>query len=84
MSITFTYENDELTTLYPWLPLYLETYQYTSMTIPSDQGKIMNQNEVDAIVCKWIYKLMDQELDVVTALKNTQIELEELTNSTFV
>ena len=54
------------------------------MTIPSDQGKIMNQNEVDAIVCKWIYKLMDQELDVVTALKNTQIELEELTNSTFV
>ncbi|NLC40707.1 MAG: extracellular solute-binding protein [Clostridiaceae bacterium] len=83
-AITSTYENDELTTLYPWLPLYLETYQYTSMTIPSDQGKIMNQNEVDAIVCKWIYKLMDQELDVVTALKNTQIELEELTNSTFV
>ena len=82
-AITSTYTNDELNKLYPWLPLYLDTYQYTRPTLPPrlKNGVILSQNDIDAIVCKWIYKILDQEIEVQDAITNTHRELEQLTTS---
>lgn len=79
-AITSTYTNDELIKLYPWLPLYHSTYPYTKPTIPPelDNHTILSQNDIDAIVCKWIYKLLDEEIEVQDAIANTHMELEKL------
>ena len=79
-AIVSTYTNDELNKLYPWLPLYHSTYQYTKPTLPPQirNNKIISQNEIDAIVCKWIYKLCDEELEIQEAISNTHLELEQL------
>jgi hypothetical protein len=63
--------------LYPWLPLYHSTYQFSKPTIPPRIGnnKIIPQNEIDSIVCKWIYKLIDEEIEVQEAITSTHLEL---------
>jgi len=76
-AIVSTYTNDELTNLYPWLPLYHSTYQYSKPTLPPrlENNKIIPQNEIDSIVCKWIYKLIDEEIEVQEAITSTHQEL---------
>ena len=79
-AIVSTYTNDELINLYPWLPLYHSTYQYSKPTLPPrlENNKIIPQNEIDSIVCKWIYKLIDEEIDVQEAITSTHQELNVL------
>lgn len=79
-AITSTYTNDELIKLYPWLPLYHSTYQYTKPTIPPELGNhsVISQNDIDAIVCRWVYKLLDEKIEVQDAIANTHAELEAL------
>lgn len=79
-AITSTYTNDELIKLYPWLPLYHSTYQYTKPTLPPVLGNhsIVSQNDIDAVVCKWVYELLDEKLEVQDAIFHTHAELEEL------
>lgn len=81
-AITSTYTNDELVKLYPWLPLYHSTYTYCKPPIPPRlKGKrIVSQNEIDSIVCKWIYELLEDKLEVQDVITNTHRELEELCN----
>ena len=84
-AITSTYTNDELIKLYPWLPLYHSTYQYTRPTVPPDLGNhaILSQNDIDAIVCRWVYELLDEKIEVQDAIANTQSELENLARQSF-
>lgn len=79
-AITSTYTNDELIKLYPWLPLYHSTYQYTKPTIPPEleNHSILSQNDIDAIVCRWVYALLDEKIEVQDAISNTHTELEKL------
>lgn len=79
-AITSTYTNDELIKLYPWLPLYHATYKYTKPTLPpkSKNNVILSQKEIDAIVCKWIYPLLDEKIEVQEAIFRTHSELEIL------
>ena len=81
-AITSTYTNDELIKLYPWLPLYHSTYQYTKPTVPPElPGRtILSQNDIDAIVCRWVYELLDEKIQVQDAIANTQSQLEALVN----
>ena len=69
--------------LYPWLPLYHSIYKYTKPTIPPklSNNKVIPQYEIDAVVCDWIYKLLDSEIDVQQAITNTHLELESLRNT---
>lgn len=82
-ALNSTYTNDELTELYPWLPLYHSIYKYTKPTIPPklSNNKVIPQYEIDAVVCDWIYKLLDSEIDVQQAITNTHLELESLRNT---
>ena len=79
-AITSTYTNDELNKLYPWLPLYLSTYPYTEPVVPPHlkNRAIPAQSEIDSIVCRWVYELLDDKLEVQEAITNTHRELEEL------
>lgn len=82
-AITSAYTNDELVKLYPWLPLYHSTYQYTKPTLPPEfpDHTILFQNDIDAIVCRFVYELLDDKLQVQDAIARTQTELEELVTS---
>ncbi|MBO5158256.1 MAG: extracellular solute-binding protein [Lachnospiraceae bacterium] len=77
-AITSTYTNDELNKLYPWLSLYHNTYQYAKPIISPSMGKynIISQTDVDAIVCRQLYELMDEKVDVTTAIEKTHFDLE--------
>ena len=79
-AVVSTYTNDELNKLYPWLPLYHSTYQYSKPTLPPHlrNNKIIPQKEIDAIVCNWIYKLIDDKLEIPEAIFNTHQDLEQL------
>lgn len=82
-AISSTYTNDELAELYPWLPLYHSIYQYTKPTIPPKLSNhtVIPQHEIDEVVCRWIYKLLDYELEVQGAITNTHKELEFLVHT---
>lgn len=77
-AITSTYTNDELNKLYPWLALYHNTYQYTKPIISPSMRKYntISQMDIDAIVCKQLYELLDEKIDVTTAIENTHQNLE--------
>ncbi len=79
-AITSTYTNDELVKLYPWLPLYHSTYQYAKPTLPPNlpNHTVLSQNDIDAIVCRWVYELLDEKIQVQDAISNTQADLEAL------
>ncbi|MCF0146719.1 MAG: extracellular solute-binding protein [Eubacterium sp.] len=79
-AITSTLMNDELIKLYPWLPLYHSTYAYCKPPVsPSlNRNSLVSQNNIDAIICKWIYDLLDDKIEVQDAVSNTRRELEEL------
>lgn len=82
-ALNSTYTNDELTELYPWLSLYHSIYKYTRPTIPPKlaNNKVIPQYEIDAVVCDWIYKLLDCKIDIQQAITNTHLELESLRNA---
>ena len=75
-----TYVNDELSDLYPWLPLYYSIYQYTKPVIPPKllNNKVIPQWEIDEVVCKWLYKLLDSEIEVRETISETQKALQIL------
>lgn len=79
-AVTSTYTNDELVNLYPWLPLYKTVYPYTSPMLPcvSHGGKVVSPNDMDSIICKWFYKLLNEDHEIETILSGTQQELEKL------
>ena len=78
-AISTTYTNDELNKLYPWLTLYYDTYQYSKPIISPSMNKYtkISQTEVDRIVCAPIYNLLDDKIDIMTAIEKSHFELEE-------
>lgn len=81
-AVTSTYTNDELVQLYPWRPLYREAYPFAGTMLPgvSKSGNVIPPNDVDAVVCKWLYEMLAGNGDVEQILSNTQEELEQLLN----
>ena len=74
------YSNDELVNLYPWLPLYKEIYPYTSPMLPriSAGGRVISPNDIDAMVCRGFYRLLEENCPIDTVLSQTQRALETL------
>lgn len=79
-AVSSTYTNDELVNLYPWRPLYHGIYPYTSPMLPnmSRGGEVISPNDIDAIICKWLYRMLDEKQEIGDVLAGTQEELEEL------
>lgn len=81
-AVAATYTNDELVNLYPWLPKYREIYPYAKPMLPniSRGGNVISPNDIDSVICKWLYRLLDCGLEIEEALENTQKEIEMLIN----
>lgn len=81
-AVTAAYTNDELVNLYPWLPLYESINAYCQPMLPSVStgGRVISPNDIDDIVCKWLYKLLREEMEIEEVLTQTQSELETLLN----
>ncbi len=79
-AITSTYTNDELVSLYPWLPLYHSAYASARSTVPPplSNGRIISADQADAIVCRWAGTMLEGSLTPEEALLETQQELETL------
>ena len=82
-AVSSTYANDELVQLYPWRPLYQEVYPNAAPMLPSicKENNVISPNDVDDIVCKWLYAMLDGNEDIEQILSNTQQELEMLLES---
>lgn len=79
-AVTSTYTNDELVQLYPWRPLYQKVYPYAAPMLPSVRrgSKVLSPNDVDDIICKWLYTLLEGSTDIEAVLAATQEELQAL------
>ncbi len=79
-AVTSTYTNDELVQLYPWRPLYQEAYPTAQPMLPSvcKSNDVISPNDVDNIVCKWLYSMLDGNDDIEQILSSTQSELQTL------
>lgn len=82
-AVSSTYANDELVQLYPWRPLYQDVYPNAAPMLPSiyKGNTVISPNDVDNIVCKWLYAMLDGNEDIEEILAGTQQELETLLDS---
>lgn len=76
-AINSIFTNDELITLYPWLPLYHSAYKYTLPIVPPYKSgrQIISQDKIDSILFKHAVALIDDELDVSTTIMKTHEDL---------
>lgn len=76
------FSNNELITLYPWLPLYKAAYDYAEPLLPPvKHGRvIITQNEIDHIIADNLYALMEGKLTVEETVYNTERQLSERCN----
>ena len=79
-AVASSYNNDALLNLYPWLQLYESMSECAKPILPPTlkNGKVIPLIEIDQIVGKWVYKLLDKEIEIAEAIKCTHQELEEL------
>ena len=79
-AITSLYTNDELIQLYPWLPLYLDTYRYAKPVAPPvlSGKRVLSDDRIVSIICKWFYEILAGHVEIAQAIHNTQLELEKL------
>jgi len=59
-AISSSFENNELISLYPWLPLYRDTYESAEPILPPHKPgrEIIPQEAVDEVIAEGIYRLL--------------------------
>lgn len=79
-TITGCYTNDELVKLYPWLPMYHSAYESASPTLLPELpgGRVLSSEAVDEVVCRWLYRIIREELSVADGISATALELEKM------
>lgn len=79
-TITSSYTNDELVKLYPWLPMYYSAYESASPTLLPELpgGRVLSSEAVDEVVCRWLYRIIREDLPVGEAIAATALELEKM------
>jgi len=79
-AIDSIFTNDELISLYPYLPLYQSAYKYTVPIIPPyKKGRqIIPQDKIDSIIYEYAIQLIDGQLDVSSTIMQSHEELSAL------
>lgn len=82
-AIANVFDNNELISLYPWLPLYKKVYDYAKPIIPpyTNNMEIIPQDKIDKILYKWIYEMICDKISIEDAVRNTHLDLVKLFNS---
>lgn len=71
-------EDDYILALYPWLQLFPENFRYSKpMITPHNHRTNIHRGHIDAIICKYIYKVLSGELTVETAAACTETDLQK-------
>lgn len=78
--ISDIFENDELQSVYPWLPLFHEVYGETRPVLPPiRKGKpIIPLPEIEHIICEGVYEIMNQGIPIVDAIQQSHQALRKL------
>ena len=58
--------------------LYLSIYETSYSAKRLLNNKVIPQWEIDEVVCKWLYKLLDSEIEVRETISETQKALQIL------
>ncbi len=76
-AITKVFDNNELVSLYPWLPLYKETYDLAvPLRPPVREGHVLvPQDVIDGIIADNVYKLLNNQASVEETVGNTEYDL---------
>ncbi|MBP3588426.1 MAG: extracellular solute-binding protein, partial [Clostridia bacterium] len=74
-AVASTYTNDELVSLYPWLPLYHSAYASSK---PMEMPVRISADQVDEAVCRWAWALLEGRCSTEEALRRTREDLEIL------
>ena len=79
-AISSSFENNELMSLYPWLPLYRDMYAYAEPILPPHKpGRdIIPQEAVDTIVAEGVYQLLGGKISPEIAARSIHQSLVEL------
>lgn len=77
-AVASTYTNDELVSLYPWLPLYHSAYAYAKPMAMPTRGTVVSADRVDAAVCRWAWEMLEGRCTPEEALHRTREDLEHL------
>lgn len=82
-AINSIFTNDELITLYPWLPLYHSAYKYTMPVLPPYKSgmQIISQDKIDSIIYEHAINLVDNEHDISETISRTHNDLSTLFKS---
>lgn len=79
-AISASFENNELISLYPWLPLYRDMYAYAEPILPPHKpGRaIIPQEAVDSLVSGGVYALLNKQKTPEEAAESIGLALSEL------
>ena len=79
-AIKDTFSNNELTSLYPWLPLYKEVAKSSECIIPPvlSDNNIIPQYKIDEIIAEEFYNIMNNESSIETGISITHSRLYRL------
>ncbi|NLZ69958.1 MAG: extracellular solute-binding protein [Clostridiaceae bacterium] len=79
-AVASIFKNDELCTLYPWLPTYRSALNFARPLEPVRKHgcSVISQDEIDRIVYNELVKLYNDEVDIGTAIDATRNGLEKL------
>lgn len=79
-AISESFENNELISLYPWLPMYRDMYPFSEPILPPHKPgrKIIPQEEVDTLVASGVYELLEQKKTPAEAAEFIHKALTEL------
>ena len=77
-AVTSVYTNDALLETYPWLQMYYASGKYAQAFIPPtlSNRKVLSLHEIEESIGQWIYKVLDEGMEVHDAIVNTHRDLE--------
>ncbi|MBQ2696455.1 MAG: extracellular solute-binding protein [Clostridia bacterium] len=79
-AISASFDNNELISLYPWLPLYRDMYPFSEPILPPHKPgrEIIPQEAVDNLVAEGVYELLEQKKPPAEATAGIHQALEAL------
>ena len=83
-AIAESYTNDEMTKLFPWLPLYYKAHSDTRLPFPNTiRGGIpIASEQIDAVLCDGAYELIAGKVDLQTVISDTDQKLQAVLHQT--
>lgn len=79
-AVAKTFDNNELISLYPWLPLYKDAYNYVETLLPPylKGNPVIPPEDISGIISDGIYDVINKKIDIENAVLRTHRSLVDL------